>query len=309
MTRYARQYRSIARALSRMELARSSMDDAFGIDELGLLDKNAGRRWLDFYGDEGLRLALDRYGIEREVRHRGYLGMELETRAHDDRHTLLISGRTAADPEGPAHRLVELVVRRDRLIPHEVPGLPALDTAYDALTVDWLLLQDPQARFTPERPRLPGQEWPGLGIGERVLELLYLIVQRLELGALVTVAEHLHNAILYARELPFFDPAHGGRLRALEDLLLGREGLSIAQASWAMEWGCVRGADDAVLKWKGEAQLRAFAPTLQEWIRGTAHQEAVQRAAATTKLTLDRAYFDERWREEAPALEGRAPTG
>ncbi|UJR86634.1 hypothetical protein [Sandaracinus amylolyticus] len=302
---------------------RSSLDDALGLDHRDLLDKDAGRRFLDFYGDEGIRLAISRYGLEGAMRRRGYDHFELETRAADDRHTLLVFGRPAHEPasEGetgadPAlghsgcserHRLIELVVRRDRLVVHEVPGLPKLEAAYDVLTVDWLLLQDPLARFTEERPRLPGQDAPGLGIGERVLELLYRMVERLNLHAMVTVAEYFHNAVLYARELPFFDPSNGGRLRALEATLMGTEKLSLAQASWAIEWGCVRGADDAVMRWKGEAQVRPFAPELTEWMSSEAHVEAEARAAAAARFVLDRAFFEERWRAEKDALEGRVP--
>lgn len=288
-----------------MELTRSSMDDMLGVSERELVDKEAGRRFLDFYGDEGIRLALDRYGIGAALRRRGYDGFDIETRAMDDRHTLIVHGHTPHEDPSTRRRLIELVVRRDRLVPHEVPGLPSLAPAYDVLTVDWLLLQDPLASFTPERPRLPGQEAPGLGVGERVLELLYRIVERLKLHALVTVAEYFHNAVLYARELPLFDPSHGGRLRALEHLLLEKEGLSLAQASWAMEWGFVRGADDAVVKWKGEAQVRAFDPQLVAWLTGEAHHELQGRACTASKFVLDRTWLDERWSAEKDIIEGK----
>ena len=307
MTRYERQFRSVARSLGHVELMRSSLDDVLGLEDRDLLDKDAGRRFLDFYGDEGIRLAIERYGLEAAMRRRGYTDFELETRAMDDRHTLLVFGRGTSEPEtAERHRLIELVVRRDRLVATEVPGLPPLEAAFDVLTVDWLLLQDPLASFTPERPRLPGQQAPGLGIGERVLELLYRIVERLKLDAMVTVAEYFHNAVLYARELPFFDPVHGGRLCALEAALMKREGLSLAQASWAVEWGCVRGADDAVVKWKGEAQVRPFAPALAEWMTGEAHAEASERAAGVAKYVLDRTFFEERWKHEHAELEGHA---
>lgn len=320
VTRYERKFRSVARSLGHLDLMRASWGDALGLDERALLDKDAGRRFLDFYGDEGIRVALERYGIEAALRRRGYDRFEVETRAADDRHTLLVHAHAAhpsglrADPVDPSAaqrgesarvRLIELVVRRDRLVPHEIAGLPKLDGAFDVLTVDWLLLQDPLARFTRERPRLPGQQAPGLGIGERVLELLYRIVDRLRLEALVTVAEYAHNAILYARELPFFDPAPGGRLRALERALMQREGLTLAQASWAVEWGCVRTADDAVLRWKGDAQLRPVARRLLHWTSSEEHEELTERAAATCKLKLDRTFFEERWAAEHASLEGR----
>jgi hypothetical protein len=41
-----------------------------------------------------------------------------------------------------------------------------------SLAVRWLALQDPRGRFTPERPRLPGQRYPGLGLGKRLYERL-----------------------------------------------------------------------------------------------------------------------------------------
>ena len=307
MTRYERQFRSVARSLGHVELMRSSLDDMLGLEDRDLLDKDAGRRFLDFYGDEGIRLAIARYGLEAAMRRRGYDRFDIETRAMDDRHTLLVFGREAGQPEGGVrHRLVELVVRRDRLVATDIPGLRPLESAFDVLTVDWLLLQDPLARFSSERPRLPGQEAPGLRIGERVLELLYRMVQRLKLDALVAVAEYFHNAVLYARELPFFDPVQGGRQCALEAALMKREGLSLAQASWAIEWGCVRGADDAVVKWKGEAQVRPFTRALVHWMSSDEHHEARERAASVAKYVLDRAYFEERWKLEHAAFEGHA---
>jgi hypothetical protein len=306
VTRYERRYRSVARTLGHLELGRVSWDDALDLSERELLDKNAGRRFLDYYGDEGIRLGLERYGIVEALARKGFVDLEIEMRATDERHTMIVTGRHASTAE-VRHRLVELVVRRDRLLPRAIAGLEGLPRdAYDVLTVDWLMLQSPVARFTKDRPRLPGQDAPGLGIGERVLELLYRVAERLELQALVAVAEHFHNATLYARELPFFDPASGGRLRALEALLLEKEGLSLAQASWAVEWGLVRGADDAAIVWKGDAQVRAFDPGLAAWLASDAHLEAEARAAQAAKLVLDRSWLDEKWAAERAALEGDA---
>jgi hypothetical protein len=81
VTRYARQFRSVARSLSQLELMRSSMDEALGVSDRELLDKDAGRRFLDFYGDQGIRLAIARYGIEGALQRRGYDRFELESRA------------------------------------------------------------------------------------------------------------------------------------------------------------------------------------------------------------------------------------
>ncbi|MBX7191455.1 MAG: hypothetical protein K1X94_05330 [Sandaracinaceae bacterium] len=300
-TRYDQEFRRIARSLSSLELMRAS-DDTVAEDSAELvLDKDAGRRFLDFYGDQGLRLALDRYGIFSALARRGYADVTMVTRAGDDRHALFVE----TEVEGRRERLIELVVRRDLLVPHVAPGLPSLRETYKVLTIDWLLLRHPLGRFTAERPRLPGQDAPGLGVGWRVMSMLARVVWRLELDAMVTIAEYLHNAEHYAREMPCFDPVHQGRLRAVLEHLREEHGLSTAQASWALEWGLVRTrADDAVLRWRGELMVATEDESLADYLHSSAYAECAESARRGHRLWLDRVAFDARWALEGPALEG-----
>ncbi|NOY93801.1 MAG: hypothetical protein GXP55_21680 [Deltaproteobacteria bacterium] len=300
MTRYARRYRHIARKLSRLDLMAGSMDETFLLEELDLMNRDADRRFLDFYGDRGLRLALEKYGIWQALERRGYRDIELSTHADDDRHSLVVW----AEAEGcPRTHLVELVVRRDRLVPQAEPECSSLDGAFDVLTVDWLTLRHPLGHFSPERPRLPGQDAPGLGIGERVVETLYRVVDRLGLDAMMTVAEHFHNAVIYRREIEFFDPHYAGRCLALEQLLMQRERLSLTAASWAVEWGLVRDAG-APLAWRGEAQVWAREGGLRDWIGSKTYAARTRDSVDKSRFSLDREAFDERWRQQAPSLEG-----
>jgi hypothetical protein len=186
--------------------------------------------------------------------------------------------------------------------------LPKLRPRYDVLTIDWLLLQSPRARFDPGVPPLPGQRHPGLGIGWRVLGLLFRAVDRLGLHGLVTVADHLHNAEHYARELPFLDPAYAGRLRALLGLLRGRHGLSTAQASWAMEWGLVSDPAGQIVRWHGELEIGSDEPTLLEYLESPAYATlAAVAEEACARFVLDREAFDARW--EAFRTSDFAPQG
>lgn len=294
MTRFASQFRRVARSLSRVELMRSSMDETFKLDERDLLDKDAGRRFLDYYGDEGLRIALERYGLTAALERRGWDETRLTTHAVDDRHTLLVDGLQDDEWE----RLVELVVRRDRL------SVEGIERTFDVLTADWLLLQNPGGSFSERRPRLPGQEHPGLGVGERVLEMLYRTVDRLELGALVTTAEYFHNAVLYSRELKYVDPRYEGQLLALRELLLEREGLSLAQASWAIHWGYVLDVDDSALSWRGEAMARAADEALMAWVTSREHRDQTLHHADSFRYRVHRAAFQEQWDRERGALTG-----
>lgn len=297
MTRYARRYRKVSRSLSRLELMQTSLADEWA-DPRRLVE-DPPRRFLDFYGDDGIRIAFERYEIFDALERRGFADFEIHTKADDDRHTLILSGR---HPElaQPTH-LLELVVRRDRLVAAEVTGL----APFDVLTVDWLSLRNPAREFTPARPRLPGQDAPGSGLGERVLELLYRVVDRLKLGGMLTVAEYFHNAVLYRRELPFFDPAEDGRLAALQELLLQREGMTLAQASWAVEWCFVREGGEP-FAWRGEAQIRAMNEPLLAYLRSHAYLTEAERARESASFEVDRAAFDARWAAEESSLIGPA---
>lgn len=292
-------HRKVARSLSHVELVRSSESGPLSGEDL--LDRDRGRLFLDYYGDEGLLLAFERYGLTAALARRGYVELSVVTRAQDERHMLAVNARPTEG--GDPVRIIELVVRRDRMLPR-VPGSEGLlEPHYDVLTVDWLLLESPRSHFTPERPRLPGQDRPGLGVGWRVLALLYRVVERLELDGLLTVAEHLHNAELYARELPFVDPVHAGRLDALVLALRTREGLSVAQASWALEWGLVRDREGDVVHWRGEAQLSTNESSFPAWVESATYAKHAREAAATFSPTLDRGAFDRRWSDEHEALE------
>jgi hypothetical protein len=304
MTRHARRFRRIARHLTSAELRGSSMDALF--DERDLSPGPSDEpRFLDFYGEDGLRLALERYGFAREARARGYVDLDIETRCDDERHTLLVFGRSE---DGARHRVAEAVVRRDRLCPEPVPGLPPLGPVYDVLTVDWLSLRNPLARFTPERPRLPGQDAPGLGLGEEVFELLCRAVERLRLEALVSTAQHFHNAVLYLAPMPFLDPRCAGPVHALMQTLMLQEGLSLAQASWAIHWGMVHELDaDQPLRWRGEIQLWPRAPALDRHVHADAYFQLVTAAAKERHFQLDRTAFEDRWETEQGQILGGSP--
>jgi len=296
MTRYGRRFRRVSRSLSRVTLMRSSMDEAFTLTDRDLLDKDAGRRFLDFYGDEGLRIALERYGFFEALTKRGWTDFTIETSAHDAQHSLFLDGRPAAG--GEPSRLLELTVRRDRLRIEP----PAPERAWDVLTVDWLSLRNPSGSFSKQRMRLPGQDAPGLGVGELVLELLYRVVDRLKLDGLLTVAEYFHNAVIYARELPFVDPWYQGQLDALSALLLDREKLSFAQAAWAMHWGHVLDPTDSVVRWKGEAMVRPVDIELASYLCSDGYRESAARAVASLRYRLARAPFEEQWAKNESAL-------
>jgi hypothetical protein len=294
MTRFERRYRKLSAALDRDDL----LADAEGPDASPLDLLSADRstpRFLDFYTAEGLTKALEHYGLFNTLRRRGLCGFEVGVSTQDGQHTMTLRARQR--PDQPSALISEMVVRRSRLFPPTLPAaLPPLERVYDALVVDWVCLQNPFEGFSHARLRLPGQEAPGLGVGEQVMELLHRVITRLKLDAVVVVAGYLHNAILYATEWPFLDPTHMGRLQALErDLMLGA-GLSIAQSTWAVEWGLVRdAATQKPLRWHGEPQLKPRHPSLRDYFKSAAYTKLVFETEVNTHYIIDLDAFEVEW--------------
>jgi acetoin utilization deacetylase AcuC-like enzyme len=164
-------------------------------------------RLLGYYPAEGIEYALFRYGILGFLHRLGYSDFRVELGAASsggDRVQLL--GRAG----GRQHLLVEAVLER--------MNLDALQVLY----VHWLSLRNPRARFPGERPALPGQVVPGLGLAREVVELLARIAERLHLDGVAFRPSWYHTAYVARHQGRFVDPARQGRFEALVRDLAGR---------------------------------------------------------------------------------------
>ncbi len=126
---------------------------------------------------------------------------------------------------GDAGRHELLIEARARIDRGTQPGL-------SLLRIEWLLLQNPRAEFTADRPRLPGQSHPGLGISQDIIALLILACDRLQLDGLVFVPAHFHTASQGRKWLHFLDPRDEGVFRALRNAL---HGLPLSEATLAVD--------------------------------------------------------------------------
>jgi len=217
-------------------------------------------RFLGHFTRQGVELALERLGILRQVRLRGfpnpYLELDLE---HPLGHTLRLWS-------SPLRRelLMELRVSRNTRV---IPGM-------EALKIEWLLLQNPRARFTHERPPLPGQEHPGLGILKDVLAALVVVCETLGLDGIYYAASHYHVAAQSREMVRFFKPEHEARCRALERAL---EGLPLARATREIEEGRVvdvRAGEP--VRWEGFPMVLGLSDRLHDLVFSKEYDRRVE---------------------------------
>lgn len=113
-------------------------------------------------------------------------------------------------------------------------------SSLDLLNIQWLSLQNPGASFSNKRPRLPGQRFPGSGIGRAV----FIVIRRLCIinhhDGIMNIPEHFHNAVFYEGFI-FIDPVNQGSFEKMKsDLQEDIEKHGLATVSWAIGIGALK---------------------------------------------------------------------
>lgn len=206
----------------------SLVADDVGDDELFIpedflrAEQREASHFLGYYSRAGLRHALREYGLwERfEQLCEGEPTLEIADTT-EAFHRLRLCDLAGGPP------LVEV-----RAGLHRHRGLRWL-------YIDWMLLQHPGRDFSEQRPRLPGQDHPGLRAGHAIMEILLIMAHRLECDGVMGRPARFHNAWMYRGHFRFEDPLQEGLMRATLRAM-GEAGLGLAEAAWAIEDGRLR---------------------------------------------------------------------
>lgn len=229
----------------------------------GLSPARVKTRFLDYYSKHGLELVFEKFGLFDRLRGLGYtepcVRLQIGVGAGD--LLRVFGGEEETVP------LIELLALRDR---RTVKGM-------EFLRVEWLLMQNPRARFSERRPRLPGQEYPGLGFIDEVMGMLLSAAVRLRLDGVLFVPSHYHIARQARALLRFLEPEDAARYDALEEAL---RGLDVTEASWAVEDRRVRleGTDESFV-WPVMPMVLPLNEHLREQLDSPAYQDRYQAAS------------------------------
>lgn len=132
----------------------------------------------------------------------------------------------------PDQLIIDLRVSESRFVPdrrffRDDDGLQALDM----IVIEWLSSQNPRDHFSSDKPQLPGQKRPGLGVLNFMMELMYIVGREVIKDGFLDIPDHFHGAVMYSRKFKFFDPVHEGILWAMmRDL----KGYTLMDLSWGI---------------------------------------------------------------------------
>lgn len=213
-----RRFRHLASELDAVSL--SGTDDWSFTEEdiFGSLGGGRKTRFLGYYTRHGIELVFEKMGIFGRLEDLGFphpfVEVDLTNPVGD---TLKVWANDAKED-----LLVEVRLRKDRRL---MPGL-------NLLRCEWLLLQNPNRQFPPDRPRLPGQKHPGLGMLHESTLIFVLICERLGLDGVVMTPRHLHIAEFARKRFQFLEPKHAAFMKKVRECF---EADSLAEASFSLK--------------------------------------------------------------------------
>jgi hypothetical protein len=193
--------------------------------------------FLDIYSPEAILEIMNRVELTTYLQRIGFIEPLLQIEKTDSGIHIL---KIHYDEPSPEHLIIEIRLSRIIYMPEErhISGI-ITERRFNVIAVEWLALQNPKLAFTGERPRLPGQGFPGLGCIQYIISFMEVFARDLGAEAIVDVPEQFHSAVIYSKRFKFMDPAREGMMRAvLRDL--GSHSLN--DLSWGFITGTIRNA-------------------------------------------------------------------
>jgi hypothetical protein len=227
---------------------------------------------------EAVRDELTEAGLLAALEKRGYGDVQVRIGAAPGEHRLEVRAR------GGRINLLDLrLAEVSSSVQEPLARKHGLDVL-SLLMIRWLALQHPKGRFTRDRPRLPGQRFPGLGLSKPVVLRLLHWARAWGKDGLVNVPEYYHNAVFYSAIFRFLSPERQGRFEALRRDLAR---LSVARASAAVDAGRVAAlSGDGPFSWRPGEMVTPLTAPLQAYLDSADYSAAVSAARDAVRFRL-----------------------
>ncbi len=243
------------------------------------------------YSPADIREMLEAEGVLDTLRERGFDAFEVCVR--DGAITPLGHIELYGNKNEARHLLFDACLTEARVSepPRWCHGLSQCGPA-DVLVVYWFREQDPTRPFPTDRPRLPLQEHPGLGVLRSAFRVVLLIARELGKDGVACFPKYYHDAVIYHRSrlFSFLVAREEGRFEALRRDLAG---LDLLEATLAVTGGAVRDRDGRTLKWSPGFQMLPLASGLIAYFNSPEYAREAASAAEEACFNIDSKVLDE----------------
>ena len=248
--------------------------------------RGSGQLFLGYYDKAAIEQRLQSYGATDTLKELGFDDIRVHLDTRDSNRQRLIICHKQLDYD---HLLGELAMTVGEFIPQIMSDPRLSGRSYSMLYIQWLCLQNPRQPFTPDRPALPGQRHPGLGLGRTVMSMFENMAETLNLDGIINIPEYMHNAILYSRKFHFLNPVVEGRMKAL---MRDVGHMPLTQLSWGVEQGCVVEKDTGHrVEGMHEEQVYPRARAFVRYFDSPLYRTTVEKTAESLTYVFDEACY------------------
>ncbi len=297
MTKYRKEYRKIAKRLTLADIQGGVNDDQLSLDNLVSDGRvNSSSNFLmGVFSEKGILRVLEAFGFLKLLAKIGLKNICMQLDSSDPHcHRLYLFH----DKPLTEKKICELVLKQGPIHFQEgiLSNFPERDPVL--LQIEWLLLQNPAIEFSARRPRLPGQSYPGLGLGDRLMELLIIMTRRLALEGMVAKPNYYHTAYIFARDFVFVNPVHQAILRRINQDLLSK--YSFYTAAWASYYDCIiNTVDNQIFTWEPGYLILPLTKDYIRYFRSKEYLKEVEVHIPEFRFRIDKAKFTEHMRANA----------
>jgi len=292
-TGFEKRYQKIFQKLAPKDLILVSEEHPEAIGE-DLFHGGRGSRisdlFLKHYSHGGLIRVFEEYGLFALLREKGFTEPKIAINLDDPyRQRLRVY---FGDIEDERHTLIEMILRDGILEAPHPKETPHRGHYFPVLMVEWLCMQNPTAPFSPERPPLPDQRFPGLGMSREILELISLIGMRIGKDGIAIHPRFFHAAVVYHRLFKCYNPVQEGQLTAL---IRDTEEFNLNDVSWAVALDCLGGTSlQQEASWEIDYQVRPLTDLLQQHFHSENYRKLFWNSLANHHYHIDWKRLDKR---------------
>lgn len=240
--------------------------------------------FLGKYSEDGIKFILSRFGLDKQARHLGFRHLTVKIDTKDPfRHILTVYNGLSPDR---SQVIMEFVARYQHIIPNDLEAEFLYTQKLRVLTVEWLLLQNPKASFSNQKPRLPGQEYPGLGLGDELLALFTIMGRHLKVDGIINVPEHLHTGLLFGKRFIFLSPCVQAQVAQISHDLWKKYRLSVI--AWASSLGAIVHIESGKpMEWEPRKQIIPINRQLRQYFKSDAYLGIAQALSSSDVYCID----------------------
>ncbi|MGB6338850.1 MAG: hypothetical protein WBF32_03670 [Candidatus Aminicenantaceae bacterium] len=191
--------------------------------------------------------------------------------------------------------VVDLKIRETIFRPKNELAEATSHSAFEMLFLEWLTLQNPLLEFSPDRPALPGQKYPGLKLGKKILDIFAYLAWISNSDGIMAFPCYFHNALLFMRVFRFLRPEKRGEVLAIRKAF--SRDIPFHRLAWVVHLNCLRDGEGRVYEWKAEEQIYPLNKSLKHYFFSREYREKVREVGQSLRFTVDWELFEKKMAE------------